>query len=281
MKENGEDVEGESCWKGSKYQRRCYGEAGGKMHTLKHLLALVPLLAAVSALSGCDEKEKDSEQRIYGKPGFVLKHIADDTYLLDQQTGNVYVLRAGELVQIPRISFSDGTAESVVKSYEFSVKELTIETRLKYVSGQIHYQVIVSPIYTPEYDAYSKELRRQLFEALSSSNGENQNENSSEEGVPLVEPSQKYLYPDWEKYWDVDGNSLTVDLLDSDGFTVTSIHLILGKVAYATKRTRLINHDETVGQMSYDGVLSNTSTNYARISTTSVRYVLERPKNVK
>jgi hypothetical protein len=234
---------------------------------------VLPIIVGLTT-AGCDDQNVEQQH----SSNYVLQKIAEQTYLLDRTKGNVYVLRAGELVRIPRATFSDGTAESSVKTYNLSVKDLQVGVRLKYVNGGLHYQVTVSPSYTPEYKAYQDEASRRLLAILESPNDKQAGQTTSADAPPLVEPDQKYKDRNWEQYWDVDGNSLTIGLQDSDEFVVNSIGLSLGKGVYATQRTRILDWDNTVSGMSYEGTLASTATDYARISTADVKYILERNK---
>jgi hypothetical protein len=234
---------------------------------------VLPIIVGLTT-AGCDDQNAEQQH----PSNYVLQKIAEQTFLLDRTKGNVYVLRAGELVQIPRATFSNGTAESSVKTYNLIVKDLQVDVRLKYVNGGLHYQVTVSPSYTPEYKAYRDEASRRLFAILESPNDKQAGETASADAPPLIEPDQKYKDPNWEQYWDTDGNSLTIGLQDPDGFIVNSIGLSLGKGIYATRRTRILDWDDAVSGMSYDGTLASTATDYARISTADVKYILEHNK---
>ena len=99
----------------------------------------VCLLAAIFALSGCDQK--------HPRPQDTLKLATSDgqTFLIDEQVRRVYLLRNGEFVELPTVAANDLVGKQASKSFLKDVPKFFTLTFLKYRNGQIFYQVTVFP----------------------------------------------------------------------------------------------------------------------------------------
>lgn len=258
-----------------------------KMFNLKNMLRVaISVFLLSTLLTACDKFSVQGEKQTKSSDSFQITSFNGQIFYMNRKSGKVHLFRDGEFVQIPVVGPAAKDSDQGVKALSGSVKDLYINARLKYREGKLLYIFDISPKYTPEYAAYRVALIMKEYAKESAASSNEAEKKATKEGdesaapklsePPLVEPKVHFANPDWEKYWDRQGNVLTEDILDKDQFPVATIDIVLQGSANI-RRTRIIDEDGKVSSYQYYGEQAITLPDFQRIESLDTRWILKLP----
>lgn len=254
------------------------------------LLYVVAIAAALFPIGACDKFDGSKEKKAQeNHDNYVITAANGQTFYLDRVHGGVRIYNNGDFVEVPLVGPQPKDSDLGVKLLQSTAQDLDITGRLKFHDGKLLYFIEVSPRETPEYIAYqlavfarnyAKENPNQSganpTDAHSAGEGK-QKDVSPKQETPLVEPQNKYINTEWEKYWDQSANFLTELVEDDDAFPVTTIDVPLSG-SINIQRTRIVDDKGRTTAFQYYGEQPFSLSEFQRIKKMDSHWRLDVAK---
>ena len=196
------------------------------------------------ALYGCiDDSSK--------KNRFQLQQVGSEIYLVDQHTGAVFIKKRERFAEIQKINQSQLSKEALSRPlFVDPIKNLSFFIQTKYKNDSMLYKIEVRPL----LNSIDKDSAK----------------------ISKPTPIDKL----WSSYWEKEGNNLSFNFLDQDGFVVARKDIILAGV-HRERTTRIVDDNDDVIGFQYDGKLTIPPDDYELIRQASVSYTLVKQNTSK
>lgn len=114
-------------------------EYGAEMMTLKKLVLSASIVGLAASMSGCLDQNASQPAGVWK-----MHDVDGRPTLLNQESGDFYVLKDGHLIEIPKIPQKDLSGKTL-KVENFLNLPITVEAEIKFLNGDLKALVTVDP----------------------------------------------------------------------------------------------------------------------------------------